>query len=54
MRRLLDLKKNGKFPFAYKNSAQTNVADTFRRERERMKDREQAAPRVVLPIRKAK
>ena len=34
---LLDPKRNGKFPFEYRNSVNTNVAETFeriRRERE--------------------
>lgn len=35
--RLFDLPdKNGRYPFTYRNSASTNVGETFRREWERL------------------
>ncbi len=36
MARLMDGKVNGKFPFQYRNSARTNLAETFKRERARL------------------
>lgn len=37
MSRLLEKKVNGKFPFQYRNSAETNLAETFRRVKARQK-----------------
>ena len=50
--RLLDRKINGKWPFAYRDSAHTSIAETFKRERERLKAEAEAneSENVVTPI----
>ena len=53
-KRLLQKKSNGKFPFTYHNSANTDVAATFRRIRRELKESAAKEQQKVshLPVRK--
>ena len=48
MARLLDPKKNGVFPFEYRNSSSTDLKETF--EKARRKQKEEAAWRLKNAI----
>lgn len=50
MSSILTPKRDGRYPFVYRNAANTDVAATFRRERERLKALAEAERANVRPI----
>ena len=52
MSAILPPKRGGRYPFQYRNAANTDLAATFRRERERLKALADAERANVRPIKK--